>query len=49
MGTYPDSLFEELLDESKAEPDFFLHDLDQASRAGRSFAFLKGAWIYSAP
>ena len=41
MGTYPDSLFEELLDETKAEPDFFLHDLDQASE-GRTFSlFLK--------
>ena len=37
MGTYPDSLFEELLDETKAEPDFFLHDLDQASE-GRTFS-----------
>jgi exopolysaccharide biosynthesis polyprenyl glycosylphosphotransferase len=49
MGTYPDSLFEELLDETKAEPDFFLHDLDQASE-GQTFSlfFKRGLDLFGA-
>jgi exopolysaccharide biosynthesis polyprenyl glycosylphosphotransferase len=31
-GSYPDSIFEELLDDSKTEPDLFLFELDERNR-----------------
>ncbi|MEW6184393.1 MAG: sugar transferase [Thermodesulfobacteriota bacterium] len=40
-GSFPDSLFEELLDESKPAPDLFIFDLDQPSSRNRVSSFCK--------
>jgi exopolysaccharide biosynthesis polyprenyl glycosylphosphotransferase len=40
-GSYPDSLFEELLDNSKADPDISLFDLDRIATGHRAAHFFK--------